>query len=199
MSGGDQNGQRGIRPVQAGPGHPSGLRPRLRRIGVGRERRADPHGIDPTGRGTGFAPRVRSARTSGAGVLECTPRGLELTAASQLGEERNDRVPTGLGPGPNLRSRPEPPRAWRPCPSRRAWRSPRDLGQSGAARRSGAPLRLLGGGAEDARSMQFPGMDGGCRGKARDALALKQHALWTRGASQALIGCGVRAYAADSP
>ncbi len=48
MSGGDHKGQRGIRPVQAGPGHPSGLRPRLRRIGVGRERRADPHRIDPT-------------------------------------------------------------------------------------------------------------------------------------------------------
>jgi hypothetical protein len=44
---GDEQGQRDVGPAEPGPGLLHGFRCGLRRIGVGRERRADPHLFDP--------------------------------------------------------------------------------------------------------------------------------------------------------
>ena len=57
---GDEQGQRDVGPAEPGPGLLHGFRCGLRRIGVGRERRADPHHFDPnTG---GLRPQHRWLR-----------------------------------------------------------------------------------------------------------------------------------------
>jgi hypothetical protein len=48
LPGGDDHGQRDLGAAETGPGLLHGRRCGLRRIGVGRERRADPHFLDPT-------------------------------------------------------------------------------------------------------------------------------------------------------
>ena len=56
VPGDDEQGQGDVGPVEPGPGLLDGFRYGLGRIGVGRERRTDPHLLDPTGDGF-FAER----------------------------------------------------------------------------------------------------------------------------------------------